>query len=128
MRADVCDILAWGGLDVQKLEARFQEAAAWGVSDEELEDWAEEVGGVADINSWFSAALGLTASRIFLALREYAAETGKDPAVVDRAESNYSPVINGLDSWHNNFLDEADLSRGPAAIPELWELLEEYHG
>ncbi len=113
---DLTDVLGWGYLDIKELSKYMNIAINFDIQPCDIKEEVEELFPTTahqDINQWFYCYL----SRIFYTFIPKLDDWIKDnyPLIYERKyiedelkylEGNFNPLINCLDSWFNNFLDE----------------------
>lgn len=108
---DLTDILGWGSLDVEKLEEYLEIAQKFNIDIYDIREDIKGYGGdITDINSWFYSVINF----IFNNVMDEVEKSTDDKTIlekVDELRNNFSPYINYMDSWFDNFLDNIDLNQ-----------------
>lgn len=118
LESTLLSALGWGYLDAEKLCELLEDASEYGFEAEDIRDALKDYSdNPFDINGWIYETLHSTGYGFCKEALEFAEE--KYPRVVSHFDieakiedfqDNLSPFCNCLDSFHNNILDEYDLT------------------
>ncbi|SDG32110.1 hypothetical protein SAMN04244560_02145 [Thermoanaerobacter thermohydrosulfuricus] len=118
MRTSLEYLFGWGYRDIEKLEELLEAAEKFNIyPDEILEDIKEIENDPTDINSWIYSTMSL----LFYKIMDEVEKEIYDKNIIKKVEKireEFSPYVNAMDSWFNNFLDEIDLQKDKNEIIE----------
>lgn len=118
MRTSLEYLFGWGYRDIEKLEELLEAAEKFNIyPDEILEDIREIENDPTDINSWIYSTMSL----LFYKIMDKVEKTTYDKNIIKKVEKireEFSPYVNAMDSWFNNFLDEINLQNTKDVIIE----------
>ncbi|UZQ81766.1 hypothetical protein [Thermoanaerobacter sp. RKWS2] len=118
MRASLEYLFGWGYRDIEKLEELLEAAEKFNIyPDEILEDIREIENDPTDINSWIYSTMSL----LFYKIMDKVEKATYDKNIIKKVEKireEFSPYVNAMDSWFNNFLDEINLQNTKDVIIE----------
>lgn len=118
MRTSLEYLFGWGYRDIEKLEELLEAAEKFNIyPDEILEDIREIENDPTDINSWIYSTMSL----LFYKIMDKVEKATYDKNIIKKVEKireEFSPYVNAMDSWFNNFLDEINLQNTKDVIIE----------
>lgn len=118
MRTSLEYLFGWGYRDIEKLEELLEAAEKFNIyPDEILEDIREIENDPTDINSWIYSTMSL----LFYKIMDEVEKEIYDKNIIKKVEKireEFSPYVNAMDSWFNNFLDEINLQNTKDVIIE----------
>jgi predicted ribosome quality control (RQC) complex YloA/Tae2 family protein len=118
MRTSLEYLFGWGYRDIEKLEELLEAAEKFNIyPDEILENIKEIENDPTDINSWIYSTMSL----LFYKIMDEVEKEIYDKNIIKKVEKireEFSPYVNAMDSWFNNFLDEINLQNTKDVIIE----------
>ena len=110
-----CDLFDCGVMDLEKFIKLYKLCEKFGITMDEVKDFMNEVGIKCNLNGFIYAMLSLLNDKIFSReIPRYIRENGtltsqlKDTLneLCDFYIDEFNPIVNYMDSWFNNCLDE----------------------
>jgi hypothetical protein len=119
----VANILGWGSLDIKWLEKKFALAQHFGIGPDMVKESIED-NDLTDINVWINQLLDDLFNQVTDQFEEYIIDTYSEEEqepILEKLETlkqEFNPIINYMDSWFNNLMDEVDFEKSEDDIFE----------